>query len=248
MRGRTAFVYIDRPPGGFDTDTVLLDDAGGARRAVEHLLAHGHRRIACVADRSEVYTARARVAGYEAALQAAGVELDPDLIRPELRRGPRRGRRLRAARPARGSPPQCDLHGQQPQHGRRAARARRTRGRGGAGRLRRLRARRPARHHGGARGWGSARRAGRRAGVRPARRRRPAAPARDDFDRARRPRLRGAAGVTAAPLVLPPNQFHRFYARARGSTRCAACRPGRTGGRRTGSARRRRRSAKSRRG
>jgi len=82
MRGSTKFVYIDRPPGGYDADTVLLDDAGGARQAVEHLLAHGHRRIACVADRSEVYTARERVAGYEAALEAAGVELDPELIRP----------------------------------------------------------------------------------------------------------------------------------------------------------------------
>jgi LacI family transcriptional regulator len=82
MRGRTAFVYIDRPPGGFEADTVLLDDAGGARQAVEHLLARGHRRIACVADRAEVYTARERVAGYEAALSAAGVEVDPELIRP----------------------------------------------------------------------------------------------------------------------------------------------------------------------
>ena len=82
MRGRTAFVYIDRPPGGFDADTVLLDDAGGARAAIEHLLAAGHRRIACVADRTEVYTARERVAGYEAALEAAGIPLDPELIRP----------------------------------------------------------------------------------------------------------------------------------------------------------------------
>ena len=82
MRGRTAFVYVDRPPGGLEADSVLLDDAGGARTAVEHLLAHGHRRIACVADRAEVYTARERVAGYEAALTAAGVEVDPELIRP----------------------------------------------------------------------------------------------------------------------------------------------------------------------
>ncbi len=82
MRGRTAFVYIDRPPGGLDADTVLLDDAGGARQAVEHLIASGHRRIACVADRTEVYTARERVAGYEAALAAAGIAVDPELIRP----------------------------------------------------------------------------------------------------------------------------------------------------------------------
>jgi LacI family transcriptional regulator len=85
MRGRTAFVYVDRPPGGVDADTVLLDDAGGARRAVEHLLARGHRRIACVADRAELYTARERLSGYEAALEAAGVAVDPELIRPGSR-------------------------------------------------------------------------------------------------------------------------------------------------------------------
>ena len=80
LRGRTAFVYIDRPPGGLEADTVLLDDGGGARRAVEHLLARGHRRIACVADHSAIYTARERVAGYAAALSTAGIAL-PELIR-----------------------------------------------------------------------------------------------------------------------------------------------------------------------
>ena len=82
MRGRTAFVYIDRPPGGVEADTVLLDDAGGARQAVEHLLARGHRGSPASADRAEVYTARERVAGYEAALGAAGVPVDPELVRP----------------------------------------------------------------------------------------------------------------------------------------------------------------------
>jgi len=81
IRGRTAFVYIDRPPNGFEADTVLIDDAGGARRAVEHLLAHGHRRIACVADPTDVYTARERLSGYREALAAAGVTPDPALIR-----------------------------------------------------------------------------------------------------------------------------------------------------------------------
>ncbi|HTE61365.1 MAG TPA: LacI family DNA-binding transcriptional regulator [Solirubrobacteraceae bacterium] len=81
IRGRTTFVYIDRPPGGFEADSVLFDDAGGARQAVEHLIAHGHRRIACIADPTEVYTARERLAGYEAALAAAGIAPDPALIR-----------------------------------------------------------------------------------------------------------------------------------------------------------------------
>ena len=82
IRGRTTFVYIDRPPSGLDAaDTVLNDDAGGARSAVEHLLAHGHRRIACVADPTEVYTTRERLAGYRAALETAGVAVDPELVR-----------------------------------------------------------------------------------------------------------------------------------------------------------------------
>ena len=42
-------VFLDRPPQGIEADTVLLDNLGGARRAVEHLIAHGHTRIACVA-------------------------------------------------------------------------------------------------------------------------------------------------------------------------------------------------------
>jgi LacI family transcriptional regulator len=81
IRGRTAFVYIDRPPVGFEADAVLIDDMGGARRAVEHLLAHGHRRIACVADPTDVHTARERLTGYHDALAAAGVTPDPALIR-----------------------------------------------------------------------------------------------------------------------------------------------------------------------
>ncbi len=38
----TPVVFVDRPPAGLDADVVLLDDLGGARSAVEHLLAHGH--------------------------------------------------------------------------------------------------------------------------------------------------------------------------------------------------------------
>ena len=73
-------VFLDRPPLGIEADTVLLDNLGGARSAVEHLLAHGHTRIACVADDAGLYTARERIAGYRAALQDAGVEEDSALV------------------------------------------------------------------------------------------------------------------------------------------------------------------------
>jgi LacI family transcriptional regulator len=72
-------VFLDRPAQGIEADTVLLDNLGGARRAVEHLIAHGHTRIACVCDTAELYTMRERLTGYREALDAAGLEADPVL-------------------------------------------------------------------------------------------------------------------------------------------------------------------------
>ncbi len=76
----TPVVFLDRPARGIEADAVLLDNAGGARAAVEHLLAGGHRRIAYVGDVPELFTASERLAGYHAALAAAGVEPDPRLV------------------------------------------------------------------------------------------------------------------------------------------------------------------------
>jgi LacI family transcriptional regulator len=77
----TEVVFLDRPPGGIDADVVLLDNAGGARAGVEHLLAQGHRRIGLLGDPPPVYTVAERVAGYRAALEAWGVPVDESLIR-----------------------------------------------------------------------------------------------------------------------------------------------------------------------
>src|SRR5437660_375079 len=44
-RAGTAIVFADRPAAHLDADSVVSDNAGGGRTAVEHLLAHGHRRI-----------------------------------------------------------------------------------------------------------------------------------------------------------------------------------------------------------
>lgn len=74
-------MFVDRPPGGIDADTVLADGRGGARMAVEHLLAHGHRRIGVVVDHETVHTARERVAGARDALATAGVAMPEELVR-----------------------------------------------------------------------------------------------------------------------------------------------------------------------
>lgn len=77
----TAIVFLDRPPARLRADAVLLDNVGGARQAVDHLLAHGHRRIAILGDRLEVYTMAERYRGYRASLDAAGVAVDERLVR-----------------------------------------------------------------------------------------------------------------------------------------------------------------------
>ena len=56
---------------------MLSDNRGGAERAVAHLIAHGHRRIAFLGDRPGVHTASERLAGYRAALTRRGIPEDP---------------------------------------------------------------------------------------------------------------------------------------------------------------------------
>jgi LacI family transcriptional regulator len=76
----TPIVFLDRPPRGVEADTVLLDNEGGARAGTEHLVHHGHERIAFVGDPPTLYTAKERLAGYRAALTEAGLEPDDDLV------------------------------------------------------------------------------------------------------------------------------------------------------------------------
>ena len=70
---------------GFDArqlamPTVVPDNRGGARTAVEHLLALGHRRIAFIAGNLRTGQSGQRQQGYVDALQAAGLEVDPALV------------------------------------------------------------------------------------------------------------------------------------------------------------------------
>jgi LacI family transcriptional regulator len=76
-----ALVFVDRAPVSIDADCVVSDNRGGAERAVTHLIAQGHRRIAFLGDRPGVYTASERLAGYRAALTRAEIPEDRDLIR-----------------------------------------------------------------------------------------------------------------------------------------------------------------------
>ena len=61
--------------------SVDVDNVAGARLATDHLLSLGHRRIACVTNAPLVYTAAdERLTGYRQAIEASGLEYDPDLV------------------------------------------------------------------------------------------------------------------------------------------------------------------------
>jgi LacI family transcriptional regulator len=77
----TPLVFLDRPPGGIEADTVLLDNSGGARAGVAHLLEQGHDRVAFVGDAPTLHTARERLGGYRRALADAGVPERTELVR-----------------------------------------------------------------------------------------------------------------------------------------------------------------------
>jgi LacI family transcriptional regulator len=76
-------VLVDRPVEGLDAPAVLIDNRRGARDGVDHLIAHGHRRIGYVGRDPSIYTSRGRFAGYVDALESAGIPLDPALVRRE---------------------------------------------------------------------------------------------------------------------------------------------------------------------
>jgi LacI family transcriptional regulator len=74
------FVLIDRTVPGIESDVVLGDSVTGARLLVEHLISLDHRRIGFIVESDQVSTARDRQRGYESALAAAGISVDPALV------------------------------------------------------------------------------------------------------------------------------------------------------------------------
>jgi DNA-binding LacI/PurR family transcriptional regulator len=76
-------VFVDRRVPGLSH--VFLDDVTGGRKATEHLLGLGHRRIAFVGDRYDDHfgftSSTDRRAGYLKAMAGAGIEPPADYVR-----------------------------------------------------------------------------------------------------------------------------------------------------------------------
>ncbi|QPC87877.1 LacI family DNA-binding transcriptional regulator [Mesorhizobium sp. NBSH29] len=72
-------VAVNEPVPGNDIPFVGVDNFEGARIAAEHLVSQGHRRIAFVGRSSRIVNSL-REKGYRAALDNAGIPIDPMLI------------------------------------------------------------------------------------------------------------------------------------------------------------------------
>jgi LacI family transcriptional regulator len=78
--GRVPVVLVDRPAPGLAADLVEIDDYRAAFGAVQHLVAHGHRRIAYLGDTPAIPTSAARLRGYREAVARSGAEADERLV------------------------------------------------------------------------------------------------------------------------------------------------------------------------
>lgn len=84
---RLPMVLIDNYIGKLSVDAVISDNFEGAKQAVEHLLAQGHREIAFIGGPTiseqrpinKIYTIERRAAGYRTALLDAGIAINYDL-------------------------------------------------------------------------------------------------------------------------------------------------------------------------
>jgi LacI family transcriptional regulator len=74
-------VIIDNTCRDIEANYVLHDNVHGAGLLVEHLIGHGHRRIACVTGPIDETSGVERLKGYKEALERCGLPPDETLVR-----------------------------------------------------------------------------------------------------------------------------------------------------------------------
>jgi DNA-binding LacI/PurR family transcriptional regulator len=99
FRSRNIPLVVVDPTGEphHDTPSVGATNWSGGLAATRHLLGLGHRRIGVIAGPERILCSRARLDGYRAAMDGAGVPVDPQLIRYgnfHVQEGIREGRAL----------------------------------------------------------------------------------------------------------------------------------------------------------
>lgn len=78
--GDTPLVFVDRVGDRPGAHSVVVDDFALSQQATEHLINHGHTRIAILSDRPRIETTRNRHLGFRAGMAKHGIEVDEDLV------------------------------------------------------------------------------------------------------------------------------------------------------------------------
>jgi DNA-binding LacI/PurR family transcriptional regulator len=81
IRSSIPTVFIDKMAQGSHATYVKSDNIDGARQATEHLLALGHKHIACLTGSTIDLAGLERLLGCQQALAQAGIAPDPGLVR-----------------------------------------------------------------------------------------------------------------------------------------------------------------------
>ena len=92
-------VMVDRTFAGVDAGEVMVENAEGAKKAVHHLIDHGHHNILCVGYDRQFNSIAERIAGYERALAEADLKPQYAIVEHAAEVGPVVLKRLRGVRP-----------------------------------------------------------------------------------------------------------------------------------------------------
>ena len=91
----TPVVCLDREISGMGLDCVVVNNFGGARECVRHLVSQGHTRIGLLNANGEMTVARERHSGYRQGLSEAGIDWNENWVKSA---GPLMEDVMRAAR------------------------------------------------------------------------------------------------------------------------------------------------------
>lgn len=77
-------LFIDREPTDIAADVVHADNVGGSALMTRHVLGYGHRTIALLIDRHDIWTARERERGFREAIAEFGLSDSATIIVRDL--------------------------------------------------------------------------------------------------------------------------------------------------------------------
>jgi len=77
---KSPVVLLNSPTKGSEIDTIVIDNFRGAYLMTQHLIGHGHQRIAFIRGPEGNFDAEERLLGYKTAMEEEGLPIVPELV------------------------------------------------------------------------------------------------------------------------------------------------------------------------